>query len=76
VYDAVFYCPDHYAAQRGHDPFRAKVVDLQDSTDRILRDTCARAGIALIELPGGLPVDERVRWVMTTLDSRGLGPIG
>jgi hypothetical protein len=30
VYDAVFYCPDHYGAQQGGDPFRAKVIDLQE----------------------------------------------
>jgi predicted ATPase len=76
VHDAVFYCPDHYGAQQGGDPFRVKVVDLQDATDRMLRDTCADAGISLVELPGGQTVDERVRWVMATVDSLGLGPIG
>jgi predicted ATPase len=76
VYDAVFYCPDHYAAEQGGDPFRAKVIDLQDATDRMLRDACAEAGISLIELPAGLAVDERVRRVMAAVDSLGLGPIG
>jgi predicted ATPase len=76
TYDAVFYCPDHYAADQGGDPFRAKVVDLQEATDRMLRNTCAAAGISLIELPAQLTVDERTHWVMATVDSLGLGPIG
>jgi predicted ATPase len=76
VYDAVFYCPDRFGAQQGGDPFRARVLDLQDETDRMLRDACDDTGISLVELPRGLTVDERVGRVMATVESLGLLPIG
>jgi predicted ATPase len=75
VYDAVFYCVDHFGAEEGGDPFRAKVLDLQDATDQALRDACAGTGVSLIELPRGLTVAERVDQVITTVDSLGLLPI-
>jgi predicted ATPase len=76
VYDAVFYCPDHFGARQGGDPFRARVLDLQDATDQMLRDACADARVSLVELPRGLTVDERVGRVMATVESLGLLPIG
>jgi predicted ATPase len=76
VYDAVFYCPDHFGAQQGGDPFRARVLDLQDATDQMLRDACDDTGISLVELPRGLAVDERVGRIMATVESLGLLPIG
>ena len=76
VYDAVFYCPDHYGAQHDGDPYRARVLDLQDATDRALRAACSDSDVSLVELPAGLTVDERVRQVMATVESRRLVPIG
>jgi hypothetical protein len=76
VYDVVFYCPDRFGARQGGDPFRAKVLDLQDATDQALRDACTGTGVSLVELPRGLTVDERVDHVMATVESLGLLPIG
>jgi predicted ATPase len=67
VYDLVFYCTDLY--DQPTDPFREKVAALQVTTDRMLRDTYANAGLELYELPSGLSVHERVQWVAGHVDS-------
>ncbi len=66
IYDAVFYCPDHFA-QPG-DPFRAKVGDLQDSTATAVREACELVRLPLIEVPSGLDVAGRVQSVASGID--------
>jgi predicted ATPase len=75
TYDAVFYCSDRYDARQGGDPFRVKVEDLQDATDRMLREACAEAHLPLIELPTGLTTEGRVRRVMEVVDPMEIAPV-
>jgi predicted ATPase len=72
TYDAVFYCADRYDQA---DPLRAKVAGLQNATDMAVRAAYDAAGIGLVELPVGLPVEDRVVWVAARVDALlGSGP--
>ena len=63
VYDVVFYCCDNYAQQQAGDPYRAKVLDLQEPADRVVRQTCATGGQKVIDIPPGMTTAERVDWI-------------
>jgi hypothetical protein len=66
VYDLVLYAGDQY--QQPADPYRTKVLALQTATARAIRDTCARVGVELHDIPLGLAVAERVTWVAQQVD--------
>jgi predicted ATPase len=66
VYDAVFFCPDTYT--QPNDPFRAKVLELQDATATAVHDACTQAGANLHDLPRGLSLDQRVDWITARVD--------
>ncbi|MFC5057032.1 AAA family ATPase [Saccharothrix xinjiangensis] len=74
TYDMIVFTQDRYT-QPG-DAFRAKVTDLQNDADAILRQTYTRLGVPLVELPGGLDTDERVRWVVDQAARHGVFPTG
>ena len=63
VYDIVFYCCDNYDQQQAGDPYRAKVLDLQEAADRVVRQTCATAGQHIIDIPPCMTTAERVEWI-------------
>jgi predicted ATPase len=72
TYDAVFYLHDRYDADPAADPLRARVLNLQDDTDHAVRAACIESGITMIDVPTGLDLDARVRWVAGRLASLGL----
>ncbi len=72
VYDAVFFCQDHYAAGQRGDKYRARVADLQVQADGLVRVEYARLGQSIIEIPRGLDIDERARWVVARMKKLGI----
>lgn len=63
VYDAVFYCCDHYSQHQPGDPYRAKVLDLQPAADRVVRATCGTVGQRVIDIPPNMTTAQRVDWI-------------
>ncbi len=63
IYDAVFYLHDRYDAHTTTDPLRARVLDLQDATDRAVKTACTDSGITCMDVPTGLSLHARVAWV-------------
>lgn len=72
VYDAVFFCQDHYAVGQSGDKYRGRVVDLQVQADGLVRAEYRRLGQSIIEIPRGLDIDERGRWVVAQIKSLDL----
>jgi predicted ATPase len=72
VYDAVFFCQDHYATAQKSDKYRARVADLQVQADGLVRAEYQRLGQSVIEIPRGLDIDERGRWVVAQIKDRDL----
>ncbi|MBV9140888.1 MAG: AAA family ATPase [Pseudonocardiales bacterium] len=72
VYDAVFFCQDHYLVERGGDKYRARVIDLQVQADGLLRAEHARLDQPIIEMPRALDIGERARWVVVRMEKLGL----
>jgi predicted ATPase len=64
-YDVVFYCCDNYDQEQTGDPYRSKVLNLQESADRIVRQTCATVGQHVIDIPPHMTTTERVEWIAT-----------
>ena len=60
VYDAVFYCCDHYSQHQPGDPYRAKVLDLQPAADRVVRANCGTVGQRVIDIPPSMTTAQRV----------------
>lgn len=75
-YDAVFYCSDRFNQAQARDPYRAKVLGLQASADRVVHSTCANIGQRIIEIPLNMSTTERVEWIAGRLAELGitLGP--
>ena len=63
VYDAVFYCCDHYSQHQPGDPYRAMVLDLQHAADRVVRATCGTVGQRVIDIPPNMTTAQRVDWI-------------
>lgn len=72
VYDAVFFCQDHYAVGQRGDKYRARVADLQVQADSLVRAEYRRLGQLIIEIPRGLDIDERSRWVVAQIKNLDL----
>jgi hypothetical protein len=71
AYDVVFYLGDQFAEHQPGDAFRAKVAGLQDETADAVRAECARAGVALVDVPLGQTTHERVTFVGERLTRHG-----
>lgn len=69
LYDAVFYATDMFDPRQPQDALRSKVADQQLLVDQALRETAAKAGISLIEIPRGMTTSERVGWISRYLSS-------
>ena len=74
VYDVVFYCCDSFGQQQVGDPYRARVLDLQDAADRVVRQTCATVGQRIIDIPPGMRTSERVEWIAERVARLGVVP--
>ncbi len=74
VYDVVFYCCDSFSQQQSGDPYRARVLDLQDAADRVVRQICATVGQHIIDIPPGLRTGERVAWIAQQVARLGVIP--
>jgi hypothetical protein len=74
LYDVVFYCCDQFSQQQDGDPYRARVLDLQPTADRVVRQTCAAAGQHIIDIPPGLTTAERVSWTTARLTRLDIMP--
>ncbi|MGH3920122.1 MAG: AAA family ATPase [Pseudonocardiaceae bacterium] len=72
VYDAVFFCQDHYATDQRGDKYRVRVADLQVQADGLVRAEYKRLGQPIIEIPRGLDIDERGRWVVAQIKNLDL----
>lgn len=70
TYDVVLYTQDRY--QQPSDGFRAKVADLQEPADAILRRLYGSLNVPLIEVPLGLDTTERVSWATKQVAELGL----
>lgn len=72
AYDLVVYCRDRFDQQAGGDQFRRKVLGLQNDADTAVYEACKASGVALAELPTGLPTADRVRWITDRVNRLGL----
>ena len=72
VYDAVFFCQDHYRTRKRGDRYRSRVADLQVQADGLVRAEYTRLCQPIIEIPRGLDMDKRVRWVVARINKLGL----
>jgi predicted ATPase len=62
-YDLVVRCTDHFAIDLATDPYRAKVTQLQDDADHVVRDALTEVGYPVIDLPMGMSTFERIAWI-------------
>lgn len=69
LYDIVFYCCDHFNIDLEQDPTRSKYVSMQQQVDDMTRKEYLKSGIELIDIPAGLTLDERKRFVLDALKS-------
>ncbi|HEV2375986.1 MAG TPA: hypothetical protein VGS19_27935 [Streptosporangiaceae bacterium] len=72
TYDVVFYCCDRFSQHQAGDPYRAKVLELQPATDRVVRSTCASVGQRIIDLPPNMTTAQRVQWIAERVDKLGI----
>jgi len=72
VYDAVFYCCDHYSQHQPGDPYRAQVLNLQPAADRVVRSICATVGQNITDIPPSMTNTSRVQWIAARLTKLGL----
>jgi thymidylate kinase len=76
VYDVVFYLTDHYDPAPATDRHRTRLAPIQEQADAIIRQTCEGTGLALTDVPAGLPPDDKLRWVTSRLTNRSLAGDG
>lgn len=69
LYDKIFYCCDHFKIDLEQDPMRSKVVSIQQQVDDMTRLEYLKSGIELIDIPIGLTLDERKKFVLAELKS-------
>lgn len=62
-YDAVIYVSDIYDLTDTKDPFRPKDIEFQRQADKAIRQVCKDIDLPLLEMPRGLPLDEKVEWI-------------
>lgn len=62
-YDAVVYASDFYDLAVTKDPFRPKDVEFQRQADESIKKTCNELGVPLLELPKGLRIDQKLKWI-------------
>jgi predicted ATPase len=72
AYDAVFFCQDHYGTGQRGDKYRTRVADLQVQADSLVRAQYTRLGQQIIEIPRGLDIEKRARWVVARIKKLGL----
>lgn len=72
AYDVVFFCQDHYGTVQRGDKYRTRVADLQVQADSLVRAQYTRLGQQIIEIPRGLDIDKRARWVVARIKKLGL----
>jgi hypothetical protein len=75
AYDAIVYCRDKFDQKAGGDRMREKVLGLQDEADTAILEACRQTGVPILEVPLGLDVEERVRWVAEAVSDRGLAAV-
>lgn len=69
VYDVVFYSSDLYESALTNDPHRPVDAEFQRRADVAIRQACCGAGMVLNEIPVGLCLEEKVKWVVRETES-------
>lgn len=72
-YDVIFVLRDKYNLDRSEDGVRAKVLHLQEEVGSRVQVELERACAAVMEIPAGMTLDDRVDWIIRATEDR-LGP--
>lgn len=72
-YDVIFVLRDKYNLDRSEDGIRAKVLHLQEEVGSRVQVELERACAAVMEIPAGMTLDDRVDWIIRVTEDR-LGP--
>ena len=69
VYDVVFYSSDLYESALVDNSHRPVDAEFQRKADVAIRQACYDAGLALNEIPVGLCLEEKVKWIVRETES-------